>query len=198
MSGQPAYLNSAQNGTVIDSTRFNAAFGQYSAFEPGHPAFNITQDTLNDYLFNMTVSMMMAYGTWNTTANVTRSTTINVYSFSRPLNLILPYFVSLLVSLPFIIIGGVALLKNGVSAMDGSFMQIVTTSTGSAILDKAAAGGCLGGNESAPEELKNLRIRFGEIIHREEPGKVKRAGFGVESEVTSLKKGGRYGIARWI
>lgn len=77
-------------------------------------------------------------------------------------------------------------------------MQTIATSTGSAILDRAAAGGCLGGNESMPQELKDLKIRFGELVGREDPGRVKRAGFGVESEVTALKRGANYGIARWI
>jgi hypothetical protein len=124
--------------------------------------------------------------------------TINVYSLSRPLNLIIPYFISLIVTIPFLLLGGFALHQNGVSAVDGGFMQIITTSTGSAILDKAAAGGCLGGDESIPQELKDLEIRFGEIIDREEPGRIKRAGFGVESEITALKRGHSYGIASWI
>lgn len=77
-------------------------------------------------------------------------------------------------------------------------MQIIATSTGSAILDRAAAGGCLGGDESIPQELKDLEIRFGEIIDREEPGRIKRAAFGIENEITALKKGDNYGISRWI
>lgn len=146
----------------------------------------------------MTTSIMTAFGIWNTTANATVSTTINVYSFSRPLNLILPYFITLLLAIPFICVGGIALHSNGVSAIDGGFMQIISTSTGSAVLDRAAAGGCLGGEESVPQELKDLEIKFGEIIDREDPGRIKRAGFGVESEITTLKKGDNYGIARWI
>jgi len=158
----------------------------------------MSQETLNDYLFNLTTSIMMSYALWNTTSNATTLTAVNLYSFSRPLNLILPYFISLLVSIPFIVMGGVALWKNGVSAMDGGFMQTIATSTGSAILDRAAAGGCLGGNESIPQELKDLEIRFGELVGREDPGRVRRAGFGVQSEVTTLKRGANYGIARWI
>lgn len=153
---------------------------------------------MNEYLFNMTISMMMAYGTWNTTANATQSVPANVYTFSQPLNLVLPYFITLLVSLPFVVIGCLALFRNGVAAMDGSFTQIITTSTGSAILDRAAAGGCLGGNESMPQELKDLKIRFGEFVGRDDPGRIKRAGFGVDGEVKPLEKGERYGIARWI
>jgi hypothetical protein len=121
-----------------------------------------------------------------------------VYSFSQPLNLIIPYFLSLFVAVPFLVLGFWALTQNGVSAMDGGFMQIITTSTGSAILDTAAAGGCLGGNESAPQELKDLKIKFGEFIGRKDPGRIKPAGFGADSEVVLLKKGDDYGIARWI
>ncbi|KAH8597659.1 hypothetical protein B0O99DRAFT_508321 [Bisporella sp. PMI_857] len=193
-----AYRASARNGTIIDSTRFNTAFGQYAASTPAPPSFNITQDLINEYLFNLTLSIMTAYGQWKTTVNATQSISINIYTFSQPLNLILPYFISLGITLPFIFVGFLALLKNGVSATDGSFMQIITTSTGSAILDRAAAGGCLGGDESVPKELKDLRIKFGEIISRGDPGTVKRAGFGAEGEVTNLRKGEKYGIARWI
>ncbi|KAG0651198.1 hypothetical protein D0Z07_2001 [Hyphodiscus hymeniophilus] len=186
------------NETFIANTRFNTAFGQFSPSAPANPLLNITQDSLNEQLFNLTLSMMMAFGTWQTTANATILHTVNVYSFSRPLNLILPYFISLLLTIPFILIGGLALHKNGVSAVDGGFMQIIATSTGSAILDKAAAGGCLGGDESIPQELKDLEIRFGEIMDREAPGRIKRAGFGVDSEITALKRGDDYGITKWL
>ena len=57
----------------------------------------------------MTTPIITAFGEWNTTANATVSTTINVYNFSRQLNLILPYFISLLLAVPFILIGRIAL-----------------------------------------------------------------------------------------
>ncbi|KAL2063523.1 hypothetical protein VTL71DRAFT_5328 [Oculimacula yallundae] len=188
----------AHGGTVIDSTRFNDAFGRYSPSENAHPSFNITQDLMNEYLFNITTSMMLAYGSWTTTVNATRLTSHNVYAFSQPLSLLLPYFITLFISLPFVVIGCLSLFKNGVSALDGSFTQIITTSTGSAVLDRAAAGGCLGGNESLPDELKNMEIRFGEFVGRDDPGRIKRAGFGVEGEIKTLEKGEVYGVARWI
>jgi len=183
---------------MIDNTRFNAAFGKLSASTSSPPAFNVTQDLLNDYLFNMTYSVMVALGTWSTTSNATISTATNVYRLSSPLVLILPYFLSLALALPFMLIGCIALVKNGVSAMDGSFEQIITTSTGSSVLDRAAAGGCLGGYESVPTELRDLKIRFGEFIGRDGPDGIKRAGFGTESEVIALRKGAKYGIARWL
>lgn len=142
--------------------------------------------------------MMSAFGTWTTNANATKINTITVYNFSSPLNLILPYFVSLFIALPFLALGLWALWRNGVSAIDSSFLQILMTTTGSAVLDRTAAGGCLGGDESVPQELKDLKIRFGEIVDRKEDGRVKRAGFGVDEEVTTLKRGDPYGVAKWI
>jgi len=49
-----------------------------------------------------------------------------------------------------------------------------------------------------PKELKDLRIRFEEFIDRDEPGRIRRAGFGTEEEVTAFSIGDRYCIARWI
>ena len=46
------------------------------------------------------------------------------------------------------------LTHNGVSAIDGGFIQILATATASATIDKAAAGGCLGGEESVPKSLR--------------------------------------------
>jgi hypothetical protein len=142
--------------------------------------------------------MMSAFGTWNTAVNATQINTITVYAFSSPLNLILPYFASLVIALPFLALGFWALWRNGVSAIDSSFLQILMTTTGSAVLDRTAAGGCLGGDESAPQELKDLKVRFGEIIDRKEDGRIKRAGFGVEDEITTLTRGDPYGVAKWI
>jgi hypothetical protein len=159
--------------------------------------FQISEDIFNNYLLNMSMSATQAYGHWNTSVNATKDITVNAYSFSAPLNLILPYFITLLLAMPFIILGGLALYWNGISPMDGGCMQIITTSTSSAVLDRAAAGGCLGGNENVPQELKDLKIRFGEFI-RHDNAPVKKAGFGAESETTTLKKGANYGIARWI
>jgi hypothetical protein len=153
---------------------------------------------MNDYLFNITTSIMVAYGALTIPANTTKLSMVNVYEFSKPLNLVLPYFITLLFALPFVVFGFLALFNNGVSAMDGSFIQIISTSTGSATLDRAAAGGCLGGDESISQELKDLKIRFGEFIGRDEPGRIRRAGFGTEEEVTALTRGDRYGIANWI
>lgn len=116
---------------------------------------------------------MIDFGEWNTTTNTTTSTTIDVYSFSRLLNLIVPYLASLLLAVPFILIRGIALHNNGTSVIDRGFMQIIATTTGGAIVDKAVARGCLGVDESIPQELKDLKIRFKGIIDREELERIK-------------------------
>jgi len=77
---------------------------------------------------------MMVYGLSATTVNATNYTIINVYDFSQPLNLVLPYFITPLVALPFVVVGCQTLFKNGALAIDGSFIRIITTSTGSATL----------------------------------------------------------------
>ena len=186
------------NGNVVENTLFNNATGKYSAGTPIHPSFNVTPVLLNEYLFNMTTSIMEAYGNWETTTNATITTTTSVYAFSEPLNLIVPYLATLFVAFPFIILGCIALMRNGVSALDNSFIQMLTTTTGSAAIDNAAAGGCLGGGENVPQEFKDLKVKFGEILERNDPMIVKRAAFGTEEEVTMLNRDIRYGIARWF
>lgn len=158
--------------------------------------FKITQDLLKEMLMNVTMSTITAYGFWNTTVNATIDNFINVYRFSRPLNLIVPYSASLLLALPFIVLGLWALYQNGVPATDGGFIQLITTSTESRSVQNAAAGGCLGAGENAPPSLKKLRVRYGEVIGSEEDRKgrlVRRAGFGTEDEIRPLVKGAKYG-----
>lgn len=53
-------------------------------------------------------------------------------------------------------------------------MQITTTSTGSAILDKVTAGGLLSRNKSFPKGSKGLKVRGGEIIGGETQGRLTR------------------------
>jgi hypothetical protein len=126
---------------------------------------------------------------WNTTVDATITTNHNVYSFSRPLNLILPYALSLLVSLPFITIGYLSLQGNGVAALSDSFLQLLVTMTRSEQLDRVAQPCALGGDEQATQELKHTRIMFGELVGGAQA--VRRIGFGMEDEIVPLRKGTR-------
>ena len=217
-----SFNTTSSNATIVESTKFNPAYGVYgpknqtallSTVPPNDSlalnqyftsnnstleTYTITPELLNQALLNITLSVIVDFGWWKTSVDATQWKPINIYTFSKPGNLYIPYFLSLVLSIPILILGAFALHRNGVAAMDGGFIQLVTTSTGSKALDKAAAGGCLGGNESVTEELKELKIRFGELVdaRSEDVGDnnlVMRAGFGTEEETTALKKGMLYG-----
>ncbi|KAL2673642.1 hypothetical protein Neosp_012085 [[Neocosmospora] mangrovei] len=180
------------NGTIAANTFFNKNRDKFDELS-AEPDFEVSADMLNDALANVTISALHAFQWWNTTANVTMSTSRNFYSFSNPLNFYVPYGVALLVVLPFLVWGIIALRQNGVSAMEGSFLQAVMTTTASQRLNEAAAAGCLGGDGNIPGHLKERRILFGELVGYGQGEPVRRAGFGFEDEVVALRKGARYG-----
>jgi len=178
-----------------DNIRYEVKEDSYS---PPMISFTVTEDLLNELLANVTLSVISEYGLWNTTTNVTIETLVSVHSFSSPINLILPYFLSLAIAFPFSALGLWALHSNGVPACDGGFIQLMTT-TKSASLERNAIAGCLGGEENIPLKLKDMKVRFGELIDQRGSQKgwgnevVRRAGFGTEDETTPLKRGARYG-----
>lgn len=153
--------------------------------------FRISASSLQDLLKNITISML----TLNQTTmkiTTTQNKLVNIFAFTYPFNLILPYFISLLASLAFIITGALALYANGVPASSNSFFQILCTTRGSHAVDVAAAQACLGGPDNVPEPLKDMEVVFGEL----EPSldcNFRRAGFGIPSEVSPLIKHQPYG-----
>ncbi|KUJ09690.1 uncharacterized protein LY89DRAFT_761314 [Mollisia scopiformis] len=181
------------NGTIVANTALNQRVNDYTSSLG--PNITINQDILNEMLQNITLSVMNTLGYWTTEVNATTSTLRNVYSFSNKLNLILPYYLSLAVSLPLLLIGSILLHRNGVSATDGGFLQILTTTSTSKALHGAASQGALGGAENVPDQLKELKVRYGELIDDDSELKAlrRRVGFGVEHEVVPIQKGARYG-----
>ncbi|CAM1501657.1 Fc.00g036410.m01.CDS01 [Cosmosporella sp. VM-42] len=189
------------NGTIVATSYLNKnrdSLDPTAAIE-----LDISADLLNEALANVTFSALFSLPYWSTDVQVTKWGIRNYYSFSNPINLFIPYGASLFVALPFLILGMVALRRNGVTAMDGSFLQILMTTTASKRLNMRAAGGCLGGEVNIPIDLKEERILFGELVKEdvdsltqgsEEETVLQRAGFGLEDEVVPLRKRGRYGI----
>ena len=96
-------------------------------------------------------------------------------------------------------LGLYALRTNGVPATDGGFLQLLTTTRGSATLDQTAAGGCLGGDKNVPSALKDLEIKYGELtgmpseLKNNERIRPRKAGFGIEGEVSPLRRDFIYG-----
>jgi hypothetical protein len=108
-----------------------------------YPDLHVSAGLLNEALANVTFAVMYSMPFWSMDSQATTSGFRNVYSFSRPMNLVLPYALSLLLSIPLLLIGVLSLWRNGVPAADGGFVQLLMTTTGSQALREAAAGGCL-------------------------------------------------------
>ncbi|EEA28940.1 hypothetical protein EYB25_000151 [Talaromyces marneffei] len=152
------------------------------------PTFDITEESMKHLLENIVISMLTLNQT-TTQTNVTQAITVNVFSFSNPERLIVPYFLSACISLAFIIGGGHALLSNGISASTGGLFQTLCTTRGSERLGDLAAKGCLGGRENVPEDLKNLKVMFGVFKNSEDSSNKPMAGLGTVDEVIPLVKG---------
>ena len=57
---------------------------------------------------------------------------------------------------------------------------------------KLARGRCLGGEENVPEDIKDVRIKFGEVFDDRSGLPTGVAGFGIHDEVLPLVKGKTY------
>lgn len=189
-------------GPLVPFSRFSSTFENYTFpvntnFDPPI-SFTVSEASLNKALGDFVVSIIPAFAAWNQSVPVTRFPSHNVYWFSSPRQLLIPYGVSLLMSLIVIILGIQALHQNGIPATDGGFIQVLSTTTGSARLRKAAAGNCLGGDgDNLTKQLKGTKIRFGELVDMQvevDGHLVRRAGFGVDDEIIPLIKGGKYGV----
>lgn len=68
------------------------------------------------------------------------------------------------------------------------------TTQGSRELADAAAGGCLGGDGNVPPQLKEMRVRYGEVrgfksaaLADDDVVEVRRAGVGLDGQVKPLR-----------
>jgi hypothetical protein len=91
-------------------------------------------------------------------------------------------------SLVFIVIGVVALFRNGEAAEVGGFLQLLRTTTGDELRVNQLAKQCTesghgGLDEQSLKELKDLRVRFGEL---DRLGTKPRMAFGTEDELVPL------------
>jgi len=160
---------------------------------------NITGPIVEELLHNTTFAIF-TYSKSRIDTKVSIIRYENCYILDAPYNL-LAYLIVLLVSLVFIIAGLLALWTNGVAA-DGSFLQVLCTTTSSdALINTLAEPSCLGGSTNVSDDLKLLNVRFGEIKRkiasastREDVADVHRiAGFGTVEETTPLVPGAKYG-----
>jgi hypothetical protein len=132
--------------------------------QPGD--FSITEDLLNEALANITISSL-SLNTHFQMIGGTSTRVFNVYHFNSRLSFYLPCSLCLLFTLPVLVLGLLALQHNGVTAIDGGFVQLLMTTTGRTVTADAAGTGCMGGEENVPKELKKVRVRFGEMVEGE-------------------------------
>jgi hypothetical protein len=119
-----------------------------------------------------------------TEARVNISSYVNVYSYNQH-NLIFTYAATCALSLLGVMIGFIALIRNGVS-YENSFSAFMLT-TRNRRLDELAIGHSMGAMP-LDDKLKKEELRFGLL----QGGNLRRVGFGTKDEVVPLRKGEPY------
>ncbi|KAI9856603.1 MAG: hypothetical protein M1813_008863 [Trichoglossum hirsutum] len=112
------------------------------------------------------------------------------------------YTIVIGVSLSFLVVGLLAMYRNGVDS-DTCFSRIVAT-TRNRTLDRLSRGACLGGGKM-PEEFMGARLRFGELVEEGawegEGAGVRHCAFGTEDQVRPIIEGRVYAGLRegdWV
>jgi hypothetical protein len=153
-------------------------------------SLDLSGPILEELMQNVMLSMLSLNQT-TTNANVTMTTYRDAYELKNQLLLIGPYASTLAVGLAIMIAGFTALIKNGVSASGGPFLQVLCTTTGGekeTDLNRLAAQGSLGGDENMPKELKRLKVRFGILKHVKGDNGLAVAGFGTVQDTIPLQR----------
>ncbi|KAH8629564.1 hypothetical protein IG631_16821 [Alternaria alternata] len=146
---------------------------------------DLSEDTLNEFLANMSFSLLNL-DTRRVPLPVKIMEHRSTYHFSRPMNLIIPYALSLDFALVFIGIGILSLMANGVPAMDGGFLQVATATTSRTEMDKLIeSDNGEDDKDGVRRQLLGMKIRYGELV---DDGGVSagRAGFGTPAETKPL------------
>jgi hypothetical protein len=173
-------------GTVFEPARFTPDSPQV-CYDP-RKELNLTEVILNDVLTNITLSAI-SLGTWWDEIEVNYTRYQSTYSFANPINLILPYSVCLAVATAFAATAIWSLSRNGIPAADGGFLQIMTATRGNTEMERLVLRENLTTVENMSEELKALRVRYGELVGEDVVGANGRTvGFGTIEETISLRK----------
>ena len=161
-------------GSAFDTNRFNGT-NPTDKFDP-ITEVDVTEDLLNILLVNITISAL-SLGTWQDIVPVTTTRYRNTYQFSHPINLVLPYSICLGIAIAFAMIAIWSLHQNGVPAADGGFLQVMMATRGDTDMERLVLKEGVVAIDKVSEDLKNLRIRYGELGIAE-----KRLGFGTVDE----------------
>ncbi|KAF2177220.1 hypothetical protein K469DRAFT_809876 [Zopfia rhizophila CBS 207.26] len=175
-------LNSTDNS--IKHTPFNINYQKQNSTVSD---IQISKEFLNAALVDIALSAVEGLNFYSTSVNTTEEDFQNIFWFDNQLRLVLPYFLTFLLALPFVIIGMIRLWRNRDEAPVGSEK-----------LQSAAKDVCytFGLSEMAAQErLKHLKLRYGEM--NSESGK-RRAWFETEKETRGLKRRNISAVAVWF
>ncbi|KAH7121138.1 hypothetical protein B0J11DRAFT_438407 [Dendryphion nanum] len=188
----------AQKTAAVDCRResLDSALLDTSVFNPGRfvavdqtadpTRFDLSEHMLNEYITNVTISAMsLNIGTVKTPVNITEYRT--VYDFSAPLSLIIPYSLCLLFGIFFVGIGIWSLNRNGVPAIDGGFLQVMSTTTGRTMEALAVSHQRSLDDGYRPKGLLDLEVRYGELVDDAGVG-TGVEGFGTVEETKVLRR----------
>ncbi len=151
-------------------------------------SMNVTQESINEYMTNFTIGAL--------SLDIARNKTLvqvtdyhNVYDFSAPINLVLPYTLCSAVGVIFVALGIWCLVQNQVPAAEGGFLQIMATTIGRTQMEELViALQTSSDTEKIEKDILNLKVRYGELVDDEGVG-TGVAGFGTTEETKLLRRG---------
>ncbi|KAK2732113.1 hypothetical protein CKAH01_02059 [Colletotrichum kahawae] len=187
LKGDAVYLGTDgynRSSSLIQETPLTRAAYDEQTKDYTYMDYNLSPDILRDLMTNVSLSIFND-GQHLTSTSVTTTNYRLSYVFKSPWRLIAVYAADLIVTAIFLLLGLVAMFQNGVAATPGGFMQILCTTTHEhGTLNRLARQACDGGKEGMSEHLKKLKVRFGEVMDRNED--LRFAAFGTEEETSLL------------
>ncbi|KAL4907092.1 hypothetical protein BDW74DRAFT_190093, partial [Aspergillus multicolor] len=146
---------------------------------------NTLAAAIADLSRNFTYSLL-SMNTANTIFPINVWSAQNFYSYNAR-NLFAAYMTGLGATIVCVIIGLLALYKNGVP-QSTTFSSVLMT-TRNPELDRLAVGHCLGAEDSWSQDAGQVRLRFGEL---DDAGSHRHAAFGTKGSVAALSRGADY------
>lgn len=171
----------------MNPNRFNQSAAYLNDVQAPIADLNITEASLNELLTNVTLSTL-ALNAWRRTIPVTMTQFRNTYQFSRPIYLILPYSLCLVIGAVVVALGLFSMYENKVAATDGGFLMVMLTTRGATHMDRLVAQQGLVGPHAISQELKDLKVRFGELVTPDRESVGRSYGFGTTDETLCLRE----------
>lgn len=184
-SGRRSATHTLSNGTIVETCTLRAELlhrneqtplevWPLSVFERrlthqnvklGCSRFDV--EMAKELLINTTISALALNKRFRV-VNGTEMRTFNVYQFKNRLAFFIPYGLSIGLGIPIIALGLLSFYihNQGVSAINGGFLQLLMTTTGRTGLEDVVIKhfATMGGYENVSDELKTVEVRFGELI----------------------------------